>query len=120
MSRFSVARSEELPEGGAVRFRVAVEGRVVDAFAIRFRGVARAYLNVCTHRAVELDLGKGEFFHPDGQLLLCRAHGALYHPETGACAGGMCPRGTALAQVPVEEAEGVIWALAEPAPLRLL
>src|SRR5690606_19748637 len=41
--------SREVPaEGRSIRFRVTVEGREVEAFAVRFQGVVRAYLNLCT------------------------------------------------------------------------
>ncbi|WP_373048289.1 Rieske (2Fe-2S) protein [Vulgatibacter sp.] len=111
MERTAIASSAQLPEGGAIRFRASSGGAAVDAFVIRFRGALHAYVNRCTHREVELDLGNGSFFHPDGTRLLCRAHGALYEPGTGACAGGMCPKGSALTPVAVEEIDGVIYAL---------
>lgn len=109
MSRIRLASSSELQEGAGIRFPVSRGGRAVSAFAIRFQGQVRAWVNACTHRAVELDLGSGVFFHPSGQLLLCRAHGAMFHPVTGACAGGMCAKSSALEPVSVVEEEGAIW-----------
>ena len=111
MARTPIARSEELPEGGSIRFRIRVRGVPVEAFAIRFHGAARAWVNRCTHREVELDLGRNVFFHPDGSTLLCRAHGAMFDPVTGACVGGICSRSTALESVALEELDGTIWAI---------
>lgn len=105
-----VCESGELPEGRGVRFRLEHGGRVTEAFAVRFRGELRAYLNVCTHRALELDLGAGRFFSDDGRLLACRAHGALYDPLEGRCVGGICTRGAALTPVQVHEEGGVVYA----------
>lgn len=111
MSRLPIAQSAELPEGSGIRFRARRNGREVEAFAIRFEGEVRAFVNACTHRAVELDLGRGEFFHPNGKLLLCRAHGAMFDPVTGACAGGMCARSTALQSLHVVEEGGWIYVM---------
>lgn len=109
MSRIPIAVSEALPEGTGIRFRAPWNGRDVAAFAVRYQGVVRAWVNACTHRAVELDLGGGQFFHPNGKLLLCRAHGAMFDPVTGACAGGMCARSSALTALSVVEEGGTIY-----------
>ncbi|HWV38818.1 MAG TPA: Rieske (2Fe-2S) protein [Vulgatibacter sp.] len=116
MPRRQVARSEEIPERGAIRFRVRGGSGEVPAFAVRVGGTVRAYLNVCTHRELELDLGDGTFFTPDGSRLRCRAHGALFEPETGACAGGVCPKRSTLTELPVTEEDGIVW-VEEGAPI---
>lgn len=108
MALVEIARSEEIPERGALRFRVRWKGRDAAAFAVRVDGKVRAFLNVCTHRELELDLGDGTFFTPDGSLLRCRAHGALFEPLTGACAGGSCPKRSALTELPATEEGGMI------------
>ena len=109
MERTAIARSDELGEGEARRFVARVAGRDVAAFVIRHGGRVRAYVNRCLHRALELDLGEGDFLTPDRTLISCRAHGALYDPATGACAGGLCPQGAGLFVVRVEEEGGTIW-----------
>jgi len=111
MDRIAVAPSSALPEGGALRFRIQHEGAPVEAFVVRQAGELFAYVNRCTHRQVELDLGAGIFHHPDGSVLRCRAHGAMFDIRSGACAGGMCSKGSALARVAVEEHDGTIYAL---------
>jgi nitrite reductase/ring-hydroxylating ferredoxin subunit len=37
------------------------------------------------------------------RLLICATHGALYHPDTGRCAGGPCRGGTLVPLAVVEE-----------------
>lgn len=64
--------------------------RTLPAFVIRHNGAPRAYLNQCAHMSVELDWQKGEFFDVDKNYLMCATHGALYYPDTGACAYGRC------------------------------
>lgn len=105
-----VCESGALPERGAVRFEVLRDGQPAGAFAVRFMGELRAYLNLCTHRAMELDLGEGHFFSDDGRHLACRAHGALYDPLQGICAGGICRRGASLTPIAVREEGGIVWA----------
>ncbi|HLV61644.1 MAG TPA: Rieske 2Fe-2S domain-containing protein [Fredinandcohnia sp.] len=108
MQRIPVEAPEE---GKSVKFRVVVGGEEVEAFAVRFGGVVRAYVNRCTHRDLPLDLGEGGFFSESGRTLLCRAHGARFDPSNGACVGGLCPEGSALRALRVEEREGALYFL---------
>lgn len=98
-------------EGETIRFQARHGGEEKEAFAFRFGGEVYAYINECTHRALPLDLGNGEFFTEDGKELLCRAHGARFDPSSGACVGGVCPRGSRLTAIRLREREG--WLLPE-------
>jgi len=98
--------------GTGLRFGLKVGDRVVPAFAIRFRGKIRAYLNQCAHMAVELDWQPGVFFDSDKKYLMCATHGALYHPDSGACAYGRCA-GRGLIPVEAMEKDGKIMILSE-------
>lgn len=89
-----ICASDALADGGdGVRFTVNYCSVDYPAFAVRYRGAVYAYLNRCTHRNVELDWVPGRFFAMDGRHLICATHGALYRPDTGACAGGPCNGG---------------------------
>ena len=100
--------SGELAEGGlAVPFDVVIEGEHCRAFAIRFAGRAHAYLNRCTHVAMELDWQPNRFFDDTGQWLLCASHGAVYAPDTGEGVAGPCQGG--LLKIELTEADGVVW-----------
>ena len=99
--------SDALREGGlAVGFDVVYAGQTCRAFAVRFKGVVHAYLNRCTHVAMELDWQPGRVFDDSGQWLLCASHGAAYRPDTGQCAGGPC-RG-ALVKIMLSERGGLV------------
>lgn len=99
--------SQDLAEGGlAVPFDVVFEGQTCRGFAVRFEGRPHAYLNRCTHVAMEMDYQPDRFFDDSGQWLLCATHGAAYHPETGACAGGPCRGG--LVKITLSERDGVV------------
>lgn len=110
--------SADLVDGGlAVPFDVMYAGQTCRAFAIRHRGQARAYLNRCTHVAMELDWQPNRVFDDTGSWLLCATHGAAYDPASGACRGGPCRGG--LVAVPLIEHDGVVhWQAQYPfAPL---
>ncbi len=102
-----LCNSRDLADGGlAVPFDVVYGGQTCRAFAIRYHGQAHAYLNRCTHVAMEMDWQPNRFFDDTGRWLLCSTHGAAYQPDTGACAGGPC-RGS-LVRIILTERDGVV------------
>ena len=104
----ALCQSAELIEGGrAVSFDLVYGGQTCRAFAIRFNAQVHAYLNRCTHVAMEMDWQPDRFFDDSGQWLLCASHGAAYRPDTGQCAGGPCKGG--LIRVALSEADGVVF-----------
>lgn len=104
-----ICRSETLLEGGrGVRFEVATPGGTLKAFAVRYDGQVRAYINQCAHVPVELDWSEGEFFDSSGLYLICATHGAIYAPETGRCVGGPC-KGGRLQPLTVSERDGNVF-----------
>lgn len=102
-----ICASAALVEGGeGVRFELGEGASSSPAFVIRWRGEVRAYLNRCTHVAMELDWMPGRFLDADRKVLLCSTHGAEYDPASGACRGGPCKGG--LVAVAVSERNGVV------------
>ena len=105
--RLPLCNSADLVDAGlAVPFDVVHGGQACRAFAIRWRGGVHAYLNRCAHVAMEMDWQPNRFFDDSGQWLLCSTHGAVYHPGTGACAGGPCRGG--LVRIETSEQDGVV------------
>lgn len=105
----AICRSDELAERGlGVRFIVQRLGQAEPAFAVRYDGTVRAYLNRCAHVPTELDWNHGDFFDADRRFLICGTHGAIYGPETGQCLGGRCA-GKGLKPVRVIEREGLVY-----------
>lgn len=103
-----LCNSHDLPEGGlALPFDINYAGQTCRAFAIRFEGRPHAYLNRCTHVAMELDWQPNRVFDDSGQWLLCASHGAAYQPDTGQCAGGPCRGG--LIKITLSEADGLVY-----------
>jgi nitrite reductase/ring-hydroxylating ferredoxin subunit len=102
-----LCNSAELVDSGlAVPFDVVFGGQTCRAFAIRYEGQVHAYVNRCTHVAMELDYQPNHFFDTTGQWLICATHGALYAPATGACRGGPCRGG--LRKIALTERDGVV------------
>lgn len=102
-----LCNSTDLQDGGrAVPFDINHAGQTCRAFAIRWQGRAHAYLNRCTHVAMEMDWQPDRFFDDSGQWLLCATHGAHYRPDTGACQGGPCRGG--LVKIELVEDRGVV------------
>jgi nitrite reductase/ring-hydroxylating ferredoxin subunit len=101
--------SDELAERGrAWVWDVLEYGRPMRAFALRFDGTVRAYLNRCLHVPTEMDWQSGEFLDMDKRWILCSIHGATYEPADGRCVGGPCGRGR-LTPVAVQELEGRVY-----------
>jgi nitrite reductase/ring-hydroxylating ferredoxin subunit len=96
-----------LERGHAIPFDVVFAGQTCRAFAVRFDTEVHAYLNRCTHVAMELDWQPNRVFDASGQWLLCASHGAAYAPDTGACAGGPCRGG--LIKIALSENSGVVY-----------
>ena len=104
----ALCNAAELVDGGlAVPFDVVYAGQTCRAFSVRFEGQPQAYLNRCSHVAMELDWQPNQVFDDSGQWLLCASHGAAYHPGTGECAGGPCRGG--LVKINLSEQGGVVF-----------
>ena len=84
----------DLPPGTSAKFPLLWRGREVEAFVVNFDDRFYAYVNRCIHAGTPLDWWPNEFFTDDGRQLICATHGALYAPDTGACAGGPCGGGS--------------------------
>jgi nitrite reductase/ring-hydroxylating ferredoxin subunit len=107
-----IARAGELDAHPTKKFRLVIDQgfgpKPAEALLVRFEGGYFAYLNICRHVGTPLDWMPNEFFDAEGQQLLCRTHGALYDPKTGACTAGPC-RGESLIPVGiVRDADGDI------------
>ena len=102
-----LCQSKDLQNSGiAVPFDVVFAGQTCTAFAIRYQDTVHAYLNRCSHVAMEMDYQPNRFFDLTGHNLMCATHGAMYSPRTGQCQGGPCRGG--LVKIDVSEHDGVV------------
>lgn len=104
-----IAKAKDFSEGKTFKFNLKRSDRVTEAFAFKKGVNYYAYLNLCRHWSVGLDYDDNGFFSKDGKFLICRNHGAVYEPQTGACRGGPC-NGVSLYKVPLVEMDGIIYA----------
>ena len=102
-----LCNSADLVDRGlAVPFDVVYAGQTCRAFAIRFQGQVQAYLNRCSHVAMEMDLLPNRFWDETGCQLICATHGATFAPDTGQCTGG--PGRGGLVKIDLTECDGVV------------
>jgi nitrite reductase/ring-hydroxylating ferredoxin subunit len=76
-------------------------------FVVRRGDAIRAYVNHCPHAGFPLNWQPDVFLVPDGTLIRCIMHGALFEIETGACVAGPC-MGHALQSLPIRLRDGYV------------
>lgn len=102
------ATSDLSERGQAVLFEVLDHGESVPAFAVRYQGVALAYLNRCAHLPAQMDWQPGQFWDLEQRYIVCAMHGALYDPPNGRCVLGPC-RGAHLTAISLKEQGGQVY-----------
>ncbi|MGL6159539.1 Rieske (2Fe-2S) protein [Microbulbifer sp.] len=118
MQKYFLCRYDELTEGQSRGFSVGPSSEqgvagIGNVFAVMKDGEVYAYRNHCPHQGINLDWQPDQFLDPEGALIQCASHGALFLIETGECIAGPCA-GEALMPVPVEHSpEGLYVLLAD-------
>ena len=79
-----------LEHGQSLRFSFRNGERSEEGFVLRWGDGLYAFANSCPHWSVDLDYGSGDFYDPELDRIVCRNHGALFHPQTGFCEWGPC------------------------------
>ena len=82
-----------LEAGQAVPFDVVYAGQSCRAFAVRFKGEAHAYLNRCSHVAMELDWQPNRVFDATGQWLFAPATAQRTSLKPGNVQAGLVKAG---------------------------
>jgi nitrite reductase/ring-hydroxylating ferredoxin subunit len=96
-----VCRLSELEPLGARGFVIGGGDWPLRGFVVRAGERVFGYVNRCPHAGHPLNLLPDRFLTPDGALILCSAHGAMFEKVGGACLAGPCP-GKSLTRVPLE------------------
>jgi len=85
------ARLAEIPDGAVRSFDLNPdEFPPLTGLLVREGDAVHAYFNRCPHAGRPLNFGGSIFTTPDGTLLQCHAHGALFEKHTGLCIAGPC------------------------------
>jgi len=96
-----VCRLSELDGGGARGFTIGGAAWPLRGLVVRVGDRVYGYLNSCPHAGHPLDLRPQQFLTPDGTLILCSSHGALFEKASGYCVAGPCA-GRSLSPVPLQ------------------
>ena len=102
-----ICRDSELGADAARGFTIGGGDWPLRGFVVRSGAELRAYVNRCPHAGHPLNLLPERFCTPDGALILCSSHGALFEKLTGYCVAGPCA-GRALTPVPLEVRSGYV------------
>jgi nitrite reductase/ring-hydroxylating ferredoxin subunit len=96
-----ICRVSDLDAHGARAFTMGGGDWPLRGFVVRVGDAVRGYVNCCPHAGHPLNLLPNRFLSPDGTLILCTAHGALFEKSTGYCVAGPCA-GSSLTPVALE------------------
>jgi nitrite reductase/ring-hydroxylating ferredoxin subunit len=95
-----ICRVSDLDATGSRAFTMGAGPWPLRGFVVRVRDQIRAYVNRCPHASHPLNLQPHKFLTPDGALILCNSHGALFEKDTGYCVAGPCA-GQSLTTLPI-------------------
>jgi nitrite reductase/ring-hydroxylating ferredoxin subunit len=97
----------EIADPGARAFVMQLGEAWFHGFVVRKDGRVAGYVDRCPHAGYPLAIELDRYLTPDGGLILCGWHGAVFEPLTGACVGGPAAGGR-LTPWPVVLTDGVI------------
>ncbi len=98
---------ELIAEGLARNFVLQIGDNRFHGFVVRRGEQAFGYVDRCPHAGLPLAQQLDQYLAPDGDLIVCAWHGAMFTVEEGVCVGGPCV-GRRLTPWPVEVREGRI------------
>jgi nitrite reductase/ring-hydroxylating ferredoxin subunit len=97
----------ELDETGSRGFAVGEGDWPLRGFIVKTPQGVAAFVNYCPHAGHPLNFRPHRFLTPDGGLILCGSHGALFARDTGLCVLGPCA-GQSLTRIPVDVVSGFV------------
>ena len=110
-----LCHSDDVEEGDSLGFEIEAPGTHGDSgtakravFAVKKNAAIYVYENRCPHLGVELEWQEHQFLDPDGALIQCATHGALFLIEDGSCISGPC-MGAQLTSVTSQIEDGEVW-----------
>ena len=102
-----VCRLDELNAAGCRGFTLGEGDWPLRGFVLRVGKEVRAYQNWCPHAGHPLNVKPHQFLTPDGALIICASHGALFERDGGICIAGPCA-GRSLKPLPVQIVGGYV------------
>ncbi|MEI5617334.1 Rieske 2Fe-2S domain-containing protein, partial [Streptomyces brasiliscabiei] len=80
-----ICRLDDLGPDGSRGFSIGAGDWPVRGFVVRVLDRVHGYVNNCPHARHPLNFQPNRFLTPDGALILCASHGALFEKSTGYC-----------------------------------
>jgi nitrite reductase/ring-hydroxylating ferredoxin subunit len=96
-----------IADGKARNFVLEMRAGRFHGFVVRRGDAVHGYVDRCAHMAIPLAQQLDQYLTPDGSLIACSWHGALYRIDDGLCVGGPCT-GARLTAWPVAVRDGMI------------
>ena len=98
---------DAIADGKARNFVLQMRAGRFHGFVVRKGEAVHGYVDRCPHAGLPLAKVLDDYLTPDGGLIACSWHGALFRPDDGFCVGGPCA-GQSLAAWPVEVLDGLV------------
>ncbi|MBQ0757121.1 MAG: Rieske 2Fe-2S domain-containing protein [Amphritea sp.] len=97
-----LCRVDEVSEDEVVEFKFGDNIKTLfRMFLYNDQGQLRAYMNVCPHFNVPLNVSPGEMFTSDRAQFMCSIHYAKFNLNDGHCTDGPC-EGLGLEVIPLD------------------
>ena len=96
-----------IADGAARNYVLQIGDKRFHGFVVRRGEAVFGYVDRCTHQGLPLAQQLDRYLTPDGGLIACSWHGAVFTVEEGTCVGGPC-LGARLAPWPVTMRDGRI------------
>lgn len=94
-----------IADGAARNYVLRIGANRFHGFVVRKGEQVFGYVDRCPHAGLPLAQQLDQYLTPDGGLIACSWHGAIFTVEEGACVGGPCV-GARLSPWPVTVSEG--------------
>lgn len=91
---------DDIAEPGSRGFVLQIGEAFFHGFVVRKAGEVAGWIDRCPHQGFPIAVELDRYLTPDGALILCGWHGAVFEPLSGACVGGPCA-GASLSSWPV-------------------
>lgn len=94
-------------DGAARNIVIELRAGRFHGFVVRRGDAVVGYVDRCPHMGLPLAQTLDDYLSPDGGLIACDWHGALFEIVSGKCVGGPCV-GASLTAWPLKVADGYI------------
>ncbi|MGZ3306746.1 MAG: Rieske (2Fe-2S) protein [Asticcacaulis sp.] len=98
---------EQIADGKARNFVLQIGESYFHGFVVRQGAEVFGYVDRCPHAGLPLAEELDDYLTPQGDLIACQWHGALFTIGSGRCVGGPCA-GAYLMPWPVRNENGII------------